>query len=216
MITRSICPALAACSLGPIVDRNGLELLMECELLDERLHAAQRSSSDDQDFAGIRHVSAPGAVSSRQGMARNRSLGVKRAAGLPLDDSSQLGSAGCSMRRRALFDPRPDQSRAAAPGHPARRTARNACRPRSAAASAPTTFEGGGRWRDADAAGDVLGSVACGGGPIATRIRPRRCPTRRIHPTLAWCEDTTDRRYNRRSKRSAGDGGDRLWRDDQL
>jgi L,D-peptidoglycan transpeptidase YkuD (ErfK/YbiS/YcfS/YnhG family) len=41
-------------------------------------------------------------------------------------------------------------------------------------------------------------------------------PTRRIGPTLAWCEDTTDRRYNRPFQRSAGDGGDRLWRDDHL
>jgi L,D-peptidoglycan transpeptidase YkuD (ErfK/YbiS/YcfS/YnhG family) len=41
-------------------------------------------------------------------------------------------------------------------------------------------------------------------------------PVRRIGPTLAWCEDTTDRRYNRPFQRSAGDGGDRLWRDDQL
>src|SRR5436305_6729421 len=45
---------------------------------------------------------------------------------------------------------------------------------------------------------------------------PTLLPTRRIHPTLAWCEDTTDRRYNRPFQRSAGDGGDRLWRDDQL
>jgi L,D-peptidoglycan transpeptidase YkuD (ErfK/YbiS/YcfS/YnhG family) len=41
-------------------------------------------------------------------------------------------------------------------------------------------------------------------------------PARRIHPTLAWCEDTTDRRYNRSFQRSAGDSGDRLWRDDHL
>jgi L,D-peptidoglycan transpeptidase YkuD (ErfK/YbiS/YcfS/YnhG family) len=45
---------------------------------------------------------------------------------------------------------------------------------------------------------------------------PTLLPTRRIHPTLAWCEDTIDRRYNRPFQRLAGDGGDRLWRDDQL
>ena len=45
---------------------------------------------------------------------------------------------------------------------------------------------------------------------------PTLLPVRRIGPTLAWCEDTTDRRYNRPVQRSAGDGGDRLWRDDQL
>ncbi len=41
-------------------------------------------------------------------------------------------------------------------------------------------------------------------------------PTRRITPQLAWCEDTTDRRYNRPFQRSAGESGDRLWRDDHL
>jgi L,D-peptidoglycan transpeptidase YkuD (ErfK/YbiS/YcfS/YnhG family) len=45
---------------------------------------------------------------------------------------------------------------------------------------------------------------------------PTLLSARRIGPTLAWCEDTTDRRYNRAFQRSAGDGGDRLWRDDQL
>jgi L,D-peptidoglycan transpeptidase YkuD (ErfK/YbiS/YcfS/YnhG family) len=45
---------------------------------------------------------------------------------------------------------------------------------------------------------------------------PTLLPARRIGPTLAWCEDTTDRRYNRPFQRSARDGGDRLWRDDQL
>src|SRR5262249_23760589 len=41
-------------------------------------------------------------------------------------------------------------------------------------------------------------------------------PARRISPSLAWCEDTADRRYNCPFQRAAGDGGDRLWRDDQL
>ena len=41
-------------------------------------------------------------------------------------------------------------------------------------------------------------------------------PARRISPSLAWCEDTADGRYNRPFQRAAGDGGDRLWRDDQL
>jgi L,D-peptidoglycan transpeptidase YkuD (ErfK/YbiS/YcfS/YnhG family) len=46
--------------------------------------------------------------------------------------------------------------------------------------------------------------------------RPRTLlPVRRITPDLAWCEDTTDRRYNR-PYRSANDPGDRLWRDDRL
>jgi len=45
---------------------------------------------------------------------------------------------------------------------------------------------------------------------------PTLLPTRRIYPTLAWCEDTTDRRYNRPFRRTADDGGDRLWRDDRL
>jgi L,D-peptidoglycan transpeptidase YkuD (ErfK/YbiS/YcfS/YnhG family) len=41
-------------------------------------------------------------------------------------------------------------------------------------------------------------------------------PVSRIHPDLAWCEDTTDRRYNRPFRRSADEPGDRLWRDDPL
>jgi L,D-peptidoglycan transpeptidase YkuD (ErfK/YbiS/YcfS/YnhG family) len=47
--------------------------------------------------------------------------------------------------------------------------------------------------------------------------RPRTLlPARRITPDLAWCEDTTDRRYNRPFRRPAADGGDRLWREDTL
>ena len=41
-------------------------------------------------------------------------------------------------------------------------------------------------------------------------------PARRITPDLAWCEDTSDRRYNRPFRRSANEPGDRLWRDDRL
>jgi L,D-peptidoglycan transpeptidase YkuD (ErfK/YbiS/YcfS/YnhG family) len=41
-------------------------------------------------------------------------------------------------------------------------------------------------------------------------------PTHRITPDLAWCEDTTDRRYNRPFRRASRDGGDRLWRTDHL
>jgi L,D-peptidoglycan transpeptidase YkuD (ErfK/YbiS/YcfS/YnhG family) len=47
--------------------------------------------------------------------------------------------------------------------------------------------------------------------------RPRSLlPIRPITPHLAWCEDTTDRRYNRPFTRSANEPGDRLWRDDRL
>jgi L,D-peptidoglycan transpeptidase YkuD (ErfK/YbiS/YcfS/YnhG family) len=47
--------------------------------------------------------------------------------------------------------------------------------------------------------------------------RPRSLlPIRRITPDLAWCEDTTDRRYNRPVTRSASEPDDRLWRDDRL
>jgi L,D-peptidoglycan transpeptidase YkuD (ErfK/YbiS/YcfS/YnhG family) len=41
-------------------------------------------------------------------------------------------------------------------------------------------------------------------------------PAHRITLDLAWCEDTTDRRYNRPFRRAASDGGDRLWRTDHL
>jgi L,D-peptidoglycan transpeptidase YkuD (ErfK/YbiS/YcfS/YnhG family) len=47
--------------------------------------------------------------------------------------------------------------------------------------------------------------------------RPRTAlPARRITPDLAWCEDTTDRRYNRPFRRAPGEAGDRLWRNDHL
>jgi L,D-peptidoglycan transpeptidase YkuD (ErfK/YbiS/YcfS/YnhG family) len=49
--------------------------------------------------------------------------------------------------------------------------------------------------------------------------RPRpatRLPVRRIDPSIAWCEDPSDRRYNRPFRRSAAEAGDRLWRDDRL
>jgi L,D-peptidoglycan transpeptidase YkuD (ErfK/YbiS/YcfS/YnhG family) len=47
--------------------------------------------------------------------------------------------------------------------------------------------------------------------------RPRSLlPVRRIDRTLAWCENPTDRRYNRPFRRSATEPGDRLWRDDYL
>ena len=45
---------------------------------------------------------------------------------------------------------------------------------------------------------------------------PTLLPARRITPDLAWCEDAADRRYNRPFRRSAGEGGDRLWREDHL
>jgi L,D-peptidoglycan transpeptidase YkuD (ErfK/YbiS/YcfS/YnhG family) len=47
--------------------------------------------------------------------------------------------------------------------------------------------------------------------------RPRTLlPARRITRDLAWCEDTTDRRYNRPFRRAPAEPGDRLWRDDRL
>jgi L,D-peptidoglycan transpeptidase YkuD (ErfK/YbiS/YcfS/YnhG family) len=47
--------------------------------------------------------------------------------------------------------------------------------------------------------------------------RPRTAlPIRRITPASAWCEDPTDRRYNRPFRLSANEPGDRLWREDPL
>jgi L,D-peptidoglycan transpeptidase YkuD (ErfK/YbiS/YcfS/YnhG family) len=47
--------------------------------------------------------------------------------------------------------------------------------------------------------------------------RPRAgLPVHRIGRDIAWCEDPTDRRYNRAFHRSANELGDRLWRDDRL
>jgi len=47
--------------------------------------------------------------------------------------------------------------------------------------------------------------------------RPRTSlPLRRIGPADAWCEDPTDRRYNRPFRRSANEPGDRLRRGDNL
>jgi L,D-peptidoglycan transpeptidase YkuD (ErfK/YbiS/YcfS/YnhG family) len=49
------------------------------------------------------------------------------------------------------------------------------------------------------------------------RARPAtQLPIRRIDPSIAWCEDPSDRRYNRPFRRCAGEAGDRLWRDDRL
>jgi L,D-peptidoglycan transpeptidase YkuD (ErfK/YbiS/YcfS/YnhG family) len=45
---------------------------------------------------------------------------------------------------------------------------------------------------------------------------PTALPSRRITPDLAWCENTTDRRYNQPFRKSANEPGDRLWRDDHL
>jgi len=45
---------------------------------------------------------------------------------------------------------------------------------------------------------------------------PTLLPTRRIDPDTAWCEDASDRRYNRPFRRSANEPGDRLWREDRL
>ena len=47
--------------------------------------------------------------------------------------------------------------------------------------------------------------------------RPRtQLPLRPIRPDDAWSEDPGDQRYNRPVRRSAGETGDRLWRDDHL
>jgi len=47
--------------------------------------------------------------------------------------------------------------------------------------------------------------------------RPRTSlPLRRIGPADAWCEDPSDRHYNRAFGRSANEPGDRLWRGDGL
>src|SRR5438105_5252366 len=45
---------------------------------------------------------------------------------------------------------------------------------------------------------------------------PTLLPVQRISPGLAWCEDTSDRRYNRCFRRSAAAAGDGLWREDGL
>jgi len=47
--------------------------------------------------------------------------------------------------------------------------------------------------------------------------RPRTMlPVRPIRPNDAWCEDSTDRRYNRPIRLLPGASGDRLWRADRL
>ncbi len=45
---------------------------------------------------------------------------------------------------------------------------------------------------------------------------PTLLPARAIRPDDAWIEDPQDRRYNHAIKRSPGEPGDRLWRDDRL
>lgn len=49
-------------------------------------------------------------------------------------------------------------------------------------------------------------------GPHAETLLPRRWITRRA----AWCDDLTDRRYNRLIDRPPGEAEERLWRDDHL
>jgi L,D-peptidoglycan transpeptidase YkuD (ErfK/YbiS/YcfS/YnhG family) len=47
--------------------------------------------------------------------------------------------------------------------------------------------------------------------------RPRTLlPARRIKADDAWCEDPTDRCYNRPVRLESGAAGDRLWREDHL
>lgn len=47
--------------------------------------------------------------------------------------------------------------------------------------------------------------------------RPRTAlPLRRIERDDAWCEDASDRRYNRPIRLEPGAPGDRLWREDHL
>ncbi len=41
-------------------------------------------------------------------------------------------------------------------------------------------------------------------------------PARRIDPRDAWCEDPSDRHYNRPVRLQSGSPADRLWRDDHL
>jgi L,D-peptidoglycan transpeptidase YkuD (ErfK/YbiS/YcfS/YnhG family) len=45
---------------------------------------------------------------------------------------------------------------------------------------------------------------------------PTLLPVNRIDGAIAWCEDPSDRRYNRPFRRSATEPGDRLRRDDHL
>jgi L,D-peptidoglycan transpeptidase YkuD (ErfK/YbiS/YcfS/YnhG family) len=45
---------------------------------------------------------------------------------------------------------------------------------------------------------------------------PTALPARRIGPRDAWCEDPSDRRYNRHIEIPASDPGDRLRREDHL
>ena len=48
-------------------------------------------------------------------------------------------------------------------------------------------------------------------------VRPRtHLPVRAIRPEDAWCEDPGDRHYNQPVRLDAGQGGDRLRRDDHL
>ena len=62
MITRSIWPPWRACTpLVPVSTAIGLELLVQRELLDQRL-AQFGIVVDDQDLAGIRHGIASGAA----------------------------------------------------------------------------------------------------------------------------------------------------------
>ena len=81
-MTRSICPALAACTpLVPFSTAIGFEFLVQRELLDQR-RAQLGIVVHDQDLAAIAHAPASGHACRLCAIARSRAFRRKRASGL--------------------------------------------------------------------------------------------------------------------------------------
>ena len=75
MMTRSIWPALAACTpLAPVSSDSGLEFLVQGKLLDQGV-AQFGVVVDDQDFSDIRHGCRPPKGRRLPVYARNRAFG---------------------------------------------------------------------------------------------------------------------------------------------
>ena len=201
MMTRSIWPALAACT--PLVpESTATASNSSCRAsCSTRAVAQLRIIVDDQDFAGVGHR-IPGLPRGicPGGFARSRAFGSKRA--------STLQPMGKSSLHTILVRATPRRAAAAAGWSPGRwrlpvALGRGGIRANKREGDGGTprgTFRLRRLWWRAD------------------RLpRPRtRLPVRRIRPDDGWCEDPPDRHYNQPVRLPANHPGDRLWRDDRL
>ena len=147
------------------------------------------------------------------GVARSRAFGAKRASGVSTLAMFRHSSANerYSMRQQTFSLIRVRDAAGAG-----RRPA--CCWPgrwrfRSCSA-APASGQQARRRRRHAARAVPSGAAVVAGRPPAAAADPAADPADHREP--AWCEDPSDRRYNRPFQRSASEPGDRLRRDDQL